>query len=76
MDRINNTLTKTNKFKLALLLLIADDWRVAGSGGHGPAGDHQGDLHHAAVRLLLHRQILWVLLQEHRLVGESVLQGF
>lgn len=38
----------------------------AGARRHGPAGDHQGDLHHAAVRQPLRRQVLRLLLQEHR----------
>lgn len=42
----------------------------AGPRGHGPAGDHQGDLHHAAVRQPLRRQVLRQLLQEHRPMGE------
>lgn len=37
-----------------------------GARRHGPAGDHQGDLHHAAVRQPLRRQVLRLLLQEHR----------
>lgn len=43
----------------------------AGPGRHGPAGDHQGDLHHAAVRQPLRGQVLRQLLQEHRPMGEA-----
>lgn len=42
----------------------------AGAGGHRPAGDHQGDLHHAAVRQSLRGQILRQLFQEYRSVGK------
>ena len=42
----------------------------AGSCGHWPPGDHQGDLHHAAVRQQVHCQILWQLLQKHRPMGK------
>lgn len=37
----------------------------AGASRHGPAGDHQGDLHHATVRQPLCCEVLWVILQEH-----------
>jgi hypothetical protein len=47
----------------------------AGSCGHGPAGDHQGDIHHAAMRQPLRRQVLWQLLQEHRPMGKIITLG-
>lgn len=46
----------------------------AGTCGHRPAGDHQGDLHHAAVRQPLRGQVLWELLQEHRPLGKCLIQ--
>lgn len=37
----------------------------AGACRHGPSGDYQRDLHYAAVRQPLRRQVLWQLLQEY-----------
>lgn len=43
----------------------------AGACGHRPAGDYQGDIHHATVRQPLRGQVLRQLLQEHRPMGET-----
>ena len=43
-----------------------------GSGRQRLAGDYQGDLDHAAVRLAIRCQILRVLFQEHRPLGKRL----
>ena len=50
---------------------------MPGSRGHRPPGNHQRDLHYAAVRLALRGQVLRFLLQEHGpLDRDGVLRGW